>query len=220
MPERWLSDRRILRLSDASFRTFATALLWSVSNRTDGLIERDDLALLPRASAEHAEELEAAGLFASCDGGWLLVDFQGTQTSRDELQVLENMRRRDREKKARQRAEAKELSEESPRDSLGDGPGEQSLGTAQARPGKANNDKKESRSRFCSKHPGGTEEPCIACMNARRALDDAAAVEKSKPTVPGVVTQPDCPRHPGYPHPDLPHGCPRCQEEAQRQVAA
>ena len=75
-------------------------------------------------------------------------------------------------------------------------------------------------SRYCSKHPKGTDGPCIGCMNARRAFDDAAAVEKSKPTVPGVVTQPDCPRHPGYPHPDLPHGCPRCQEEAQGQVAA
>jgi hypothetical protein len=33
-PERWLNDRRLLRLSDAAFRLFVISLTWSVSNRT------------------------------------------------------------------------------------------------------------------------------------------------------------------------------------------
>lgn len=214
MPERWLSDRRILRLSDASFRTFATALLWSVSNRTDGLIDREDLSLVPHASTDHAEELEAAGLLSPCDEGWMLVDFEATQTSRDELQVLENMRRRDREKKARQRAEAKEVAGERPGDSRGDDPGERSPGTAQASQDRHQEKSKDSRSRFCSKHPAGTDEPCVGCMNARRHFDSTSDAEKAKPTVPGIVTQRDCPKHPDWPHPSLPGGCPRCQEEA------
>jgi hypothetical protein len=32
-PERWLQDRRVLRLSDVGFRLFTLSLAWSVSNR-------------------------------------------------------------------------------------------------------------------------------------------------------------------------------------------
>lgn len=62
---------------------------------------------------------------------------------------------------------------------------------------------------FCSKHPQGTDKPCRACGNARRAFDAATDAEKHKPTVPGIITDPDCPKHPGRPL----HGCDRCAEE-------
>jgi len=39
VPDRWLSDRRLQRLSDAHFRAFITSLVWSVSNRTKRVIE-------------------------------------------------------------------------------------------------------------------------------------------------------------------------------------
>lgn len=61
---------------------------------------------------------------------------------------------------------------------------------------------------FCSKHPTGTDQPCIGCMNARRRYDSAAKAEV-KPTVPGIVTQADCPKHPYRPL----IGCDRCAEE-------
>jgi hypothetical protein len=38
-PDRWLSDKRIQRLSDGHFRSFITSLVWSVTNRTDGVTE-------------------------------------------------------------------------------------------------------------------------------------------------------------------------------------
>lgn len=61
---------------------------------------------------------------------------------------------------------------------------------------------------FCSKHPNGTNDPCIGCMNARRRYD-AAVKADVKPTVPGIVTQADCETHPYYPA----QNCPRCAEE-------
>ncbi|MCV7300865.1 hypothetical protein H7J93_14660 [Mycobacterium barrassiae] len=144
LPERWLNDRRLQRLSADHYRTFINALLWSVANRTDGRIERDDVALIPHWSANAAKAFIDAGLFTAQADGWLIADYMSTQTSRSELDMLERNRRRDREKKARQRAaksggpNSEDLgvgeSETSsvPLDVPGDGPGEMSRGTAQA----------------------------------------------------------------------------------------
>jgi len=57
---------------------------------------------------------------------------------------------------------------------------------------------------FCRKHPEGTDTPCRACKSARIAF------EKPSPTVPGIITDPDCPVHPGRPK----RGCDRCAEDA------
>lgn len=65
----------------------------------------------------------------------------------------------------------------------------------------------------CSKHPKGTDKPCVACMNVRLAAQATGSSQSVKPTVPGIVSQRDCPRHPGWPHPSLPAGCARCEEE-------
>lgn len=103
-PERWLNDRRFNRLTDAAYRTYAMALIWSVANRTDGQLDDADIQLIPRYSNESVRTLESEGLWERCSTGWLIVDFPDTQTSRDELVVLENNRRRVRDKKRRQRA--------------------------------------------------------------------------------------------------------------------
>jgi len=114
MPERWLSDRRLLRLSDAAYRLHLTGLLWSVANRTDGEIPEEDLPLLTRVDAGRTDELERAQLWQRTADGWRLVDFEATQTSAHELAVLENNRRREREKKARQRARARDTNRDDP----------------------------------------------------------------------------------------------------------
>lgn len=103
-PERYLSDRRVLRLTADEFRGWSFATIWSVSNRTDGLILNDELPLVPFMKAETARKLESCGLWSATGDGWVIADFDQTQTSRHELEVLDNARRRDREKKARQRA--------------------------------------------------------------------------------------------------------------------
>jgi hypothetical protein len=126
LPERWLNDRRVIRLTDGAFRTFVTSLVWSVANRTDGVIDPDDLDLVHGASRDKVPELVAAGLYEPAGSVHLIVDFAATQTSRDELRILENVRRQDREKKARQRARK---SEESEHLSPGMSPGTPSPGT-------------------------------------------------------------------------------------------
>jgi hypothetical protein len=103
-PVEWLLDRRIQQLSDADHRAFVNAFMWSVANRTDGRVACADLALIPGMS-DSAAALVAAGLWAVVDEtGWLITDFESTQTSRAEHEMLERARRKEREKKARQRA--------------------------------------------------------------------------------------------------------------------
>lgn len=143
VPERWLNDRRIQRLSADHYRTFINALLWSVANRTDGRIEREDVGLIPHWSANSAKALIAAGLFIAQADGWLIADYLATQTSRSELETLEQVRRRERDKKARQRAGRAgtpnaddsgapgDETDSVPGDVPGDSPGEASRGTTQ-----------------------------------------------------------------------------------------
>jgi hypothetical protein len=108
LPERWLNDRRLQRLTPEHYRSYVNALLWSVANRTDGRIEQEDLGLIPHWSANAAKAFVDAGLFTPQSRGWLIADYAATQTSRDELATLDELRAREREKKARQRAKKKE----------------------------------------------------------------------------------------------------------------
>lgn len=103
-PDRWLSDRRLQRLSDSHFRAFITSLAWSVSNRTDGVIEPEDLGLIPNFAAGAVQAFVTAELWSPLAKGWRITEYAVTQTSRDQLAALENLRVREREKKARQRA--------------------------------------------------------------------------------------------------------------------
>lgn len=135
LPERWLNDRRLQRLSAEHYRTFINALLWCVANRTDGRIERDDVGLIPHWSVSAAKAFVDAGLFTPRADGWLISDYAATQTARSELETLERVRQRERLKKAKQRAEAKSDKKkdvDSLGDETGDSPGDRSLGTAQA----------------------------------------------------------------------------------------
>jgi hypothetical protein len=103
-PERWLNDRRVVRLSDRAFRLFVTSLAWSVANRTDGRLYPDDLALLLGVDPGAAGELVKAGLWSAAGEGWQVVDFGHTQTTEAQLVGLEHKRAMDRERQARKRA--------------------------------------------------------------------------------------------------------------------
>lgn len=175
-PERYLMDRRLVRLDPVDFRSFTMAMLWSVSNRTDGLVEPEDRILIPGFAESSTAALVACGLWTVADGGWLIADFASTQTSRHDLDVLENARRRDREKKARQRAA------ESYASVTGTVPGDTSPGTAQARTGQ--DFKGIVPKKFCEKHPSGTEDRCYPCGEARKAFDIWSAREKALSALP------------------------------------
>lgn len=102
-PDRWLTDRRLLRLPDDAFRLFAVSLMWSVANKTDGVLYDDDLTLIPRADTGCVGQLESAGLWARGDGRWVITVFADSQTSRTELDALAARRLADRKRKARER---------------------------------------------------------------------------------------------------------------------
>ncbi len=214
MPEKYLVDRRVMRLSAEAFRAFVVLTMWSVSNRTDGLILADDLPLIPLATEALTVDLVAAELCQVVDRGWMLSDFKSTQTSRSELEILENNRRREREKKQRQRGTVRG---EVP----GAVPGDVSPGTAQARQGKARQGKEgppltietdEEPNRFCEKHPRGGVS-CGPCADARHLHELWAKAQKARPTPtpPRGPVIPECTAHPGYP---LQPTCAACEREA------
>jgi hypothetical protein len=103
-PDRWLNDRRLLRLTDRAHRGFICALVWSVSNHTDGEIEPEDLSLIHGFSPGCEDELVASKLWIEIDHGWRVVDFADTQTSAAEHEALSKARLSNRERQARWRA--------------------------------------------------------------------------------------------------------------------
>src|ERR1700744_4491716 len=104
-PERWLNDRRIQQLSSDAFFAFSNALLWSVSNRTDGVIKFAELELIPRCKPDHADELAEAGLLKRRRDGWLIADYSSTQRSRKQLESDDEYRERERERVRQLRAD-------------------------------------------------------------------------------------------------------------------
>lgn len=107
LPERLLNDRRFLRLSPHGMQLWVMGLLWSVANRTDGVLDADDLAMIPRVDQERAVELEKLNLWERDGDRWLILDFNDTQTPRAQLEGLEHRRRQDRERASRYRENRK-----------------------------------------------------------------------------------------------------------------
>jgi hypothetical protein len=105
-----LTDRRIRRLDPDSFRSFVNALMWSVANETEGLINPGDFDLIPDYDPRTTTVLVGAGLLIGDERGWLLVDFEETQTSRDELWALRQIRASNRARTARERANKQNVS--------------------------------------------------------------------------------------------------------------
>lgn len=110
LPERWLNDMRFRRkrLSDSAFRSYMCALMWSVANRSEGVIERGDLEDIPDFNPADIGELMRGELWESRgpDCGWLIHDFDTTQTGKDLLEKQERERAYDRKRKAQARAAA------------------------------------------------------------------------------------------------------------------
>ena len=104
MPDRYLLDRRFVRLPDEHFRSYVLALMWSVSNRTDGEILPDDLGLIPGFRDGSARTLVTEGLWTPREHGWQITDYMDTQTTRAQFQAMEAKRATDRARQARNRA--------------------------------------------------------------------------------------------------------------------
>lgn len=104
-PERWLSDARLQRVSPEAYRAHGNALMWSVSNRTDGAIPVWALPMVPHLTEAHARELASAGLWAgSARDGWMILDYDDTQTTAAQLAAAAAARRADKIRQRRHRA--------------------------------------------------------------------------------------------------------------------
>jgi hypothetical protein len=107
MPERYLNDRRIMKLTAEEFRAYVLTTIWCVSNRTDGYVLTEDLDVMWWMNNVKSDTFVKRDLWATTAEGWHLLDFLSMQTSRAEFERLEDMRKAEREKKRRQRANAK-----------------------------------------------------------------------------------------------------------------
>ncbi|MDQ0731791.1 hypothetical protein [Arthrobacter sp. B1I2] len=125
-PERWLNDGRFRRLSDKGYRTYVNTLAWAVANRSDGKISDEDLQFIPDVSVDEAARLVELRLWqVRRGGGWQIVDYKATQTSRDQLEGLERRRELDRKRskdyrdRKRDVTASRDESHEESRDDIG-----------------------------------------------------------------------------------------------------
>ena len=96
--------REFRRLSDREWRSYTHALMWSVANRTDGVIEHRDIEDIPGFDPSCVPPFVDAGLWSRIDDGWLIVDYLSTQSSRAQLERDDLNRERNRERQRRHRA--------------------------------------------------------------------------------------------------------------------
>ena len=230
----WLGKMRFDDLSDTAWRVFTSALMWSTEQGTDGAIPARYVRHLhpDGEQPEAVEELVAAGLAQRVDDGLELIDWAG-ELGQSTAEQVEEYKRKARERMRRRRAkpdseEKRAGEDESPvedsqsvtadivpanvpanvrpniREYVGPGPGKELKSIAP--------------SRFCARHPEGTDSPCTPCKTARLAFEDWEKTN-ARPSVPRPTMPDECPKHPGFP-PDShgPLGCDRCR--AERQEAA
>lgn len=120
LPERWLVDRRFNRLTDKDYRSFMQLLVWTVSNRTDGYVESDDLAAVPHYDPASTHRLIVAGLLEDADDDrFYIVDYPKHQSTRAQLEAGDANRLKEAERKRNQRARG---NRDKPRQATDDSP--------------------------------------------------------------------------------------------------
>lgn len=108
IPEQWLSNVNILRLSYRARDHHTMLLMWSVANRTDGAIPRDIDIFQPTITAEGLEELVKAGFLLDRGQDFLLTKYEESQSSSAQIEsALENLRAGNRKRVAKHRAKKK-----------------------------------------------------------------------------------------------------------------
>lgn len=103
LPESLLMDRNVNTLPAEAWRSYTHSLMWSVSNRTDGIILTGELGMIPMFRAGDEIILEKAGLWTRLDHVWKITRFELEQTTRAQLESNERTRLLDRERQRRRR---------------------------------------------------------------------------------------------------------------------
>lgn len=189
---------------------------WSAGQLTDGHIPEYMLEELS-GTPEDADWLVRAGFWALAEDGWRFIDWAPDQPLR--AAVLEQ-RRKNAEKVSKWRARNRVTASvtNSGDNSVSDG----SVTLPPSRPDpdpstpsslEEGGETPSLDSPFCKAHPNGTDQPCRACGDARRRYDGGSRSLSTR--TPAIGRPAECPKHPGFPHPDS-HvlGCDRCNEEA------
>lgn len=217
-PTHYLTDRRVERLTDRQHRLLVTATAWSVSNRTDGVIEREDLtsAVFLRFDLDDIGALVTAGLWEDTPTGWRIADYQRTQTSAAQMEAaMEARRESDRARSARLYAKkraAKTAPEEPTPDSNSRESHVRNVGKArrgEERQGEASSEVSSEQTR-----PTLATAPTPVLQAGVPDHDDTGPFDLSALT-PQQRTDVEwglrCDRHPVTSRPDY---CPRCAEIA------
>ena len=104
LPVQWRNEKRFACLSLSERWTLVTMLMFSVANRTDGHVDHGDLALESGANPKDVKALVAGGFWAKVPGGWQIVEYDATQTSRHGFEMIDKNRLHEKDRKAKQRA--------------------------------------------------------------------------------------------------------------------
>lgn len=101
-----LTDPRFIAdISAEEFRAYWLLMVWVVGRISDGAFSRRRaLATIPLLTADHLDTLVGAGLIEAHGDDCLMVDFEQWQTSRAELEKLDQRREQTRVRVAKHRA--------------------------------------------------------------------------------------------------------------------
>jgi hypothetical protein len=167
-PDYWMHDARVQGLSGDDFRAFIHALAWSAHNRTDGVIRPENLTQIPRLDAATMAVFVDAELCAKLTGGWLILDYLATQTSRAQFEQRDRARANNARRKAEQRDRDRTAAQGGvTRDVMRD---VTAPFTGKARQGISSNVSSSSRNRSLDKKPQQANSPS---ENSHEELTDA-----------------------------------------------
>jgi hypothetical protein len=104
----WLNNMRFDDLSDAAWRVFTNAMMWSNENGTDGVVPRRYLKMThPDGEISEAfDEILEAGLWSESTDGYVFIDWDGVlgQETAERVELnREKWRQRQRDKRERDR---------------------------------------------------------------------------------------------------------------------
>lgn len=185
----WWSHPKTLLLSDSAQALWVRAGSYSMKHLTDGGVPVAALPML-RARPKAAQELVSAGLWTRVGDGYQFHDWAIYQPSRGQVEA-DRAAAAERQRKARESRRDKAVTH-----------GVSSPSPTQPNPTQPIKEAENTggggtRGPFCSRHPGGTSDPCGPCRTARLSFEDAAKRETAKPTpTPARFVRPEDCDHP------------------------
>lgn len=167
---------KVVELSLAAVGIWALSGSWCAKYLTDGVIT---LRAIERMGGDDplAQELVARGLWLDVGDGFMFKDWAEYQPLKVAI-VAERLAARDRMTVVR--AQKKGV-----RPNFEGSPPEVRIAPSHpipSHPGGAPDGAETPPSRYCTKHPNGTDESCRSCGDARRVFDAAALAVKNRPT--------------------------------------